>query len=92
MHLCHMDEHDFERGPLPLGCIGAPFEAWCASQDGEAAPLHWLPGCSAWMAHNRLVALGGLELEDKQMMYPAHAQGNPYPSNALVVSSLRGSP
>lgn len=89
-HEGHMNEHNFDRGPLPLGCIGAPYEAWCTSEDGEAAPLHWLPCAAAWMAHNRVVALGGLEVEDKQRLFPAHAQGNPYPSNALVVASLSG--
>ena len=44
-----------------------------------------------WAAHHRLVALGGLELEEKEQLFPAHAQGSPYPSNALVVATL-GSP
>ncbi|PSC71937.1 F-box only 3 isoform X2 [Micractinium conductrix] len=85
---CHLDEWDFERAPLPLGVVGAPCEVWC-STDEEAAPLHWLPPPAAWIAHNRLVALGGLELDEKQRLFPAPAQGNPYPSNALVAATLR---
>lgn len=27
----HLDERDFDRAPLPLGCIGAPFEVWCSN-------------------------------------------------------------
>jgi hypothetical protein len=36
------------------------------------------------------VALAGLELEEKQRMFSAHAQGSPYPSSAVVVASLQG--
>lgn len=56
----------------------------------EAPPLHWLPRAAAWLSHShQLLALGGLELEDKQRLFPAYAQGSPYPSNALVLASLR---
>lgn len=84
---CHLDESEWERAPLPLGCLGAPYEVWCSTQD-EAAPLHWLPPPLAWAAPHRLVALAGLELEQKEGLFPAHAQGSPYPSNALVVATL----
>lgn len=83
----HLDESDWERAPLPLGCVGAPYEVWCSTED-EAAPLHWLPPPLAWVAQHRIVALAGLELEQKQDLFPAHAQGSPYPSNALVVATL----
>lgn len=33
----HLDEWDFNRAPLPLGCIGAPFEVWCS--DGGAGQV-----------------------------------------------------
>ncbi|PRW39330.1 hypothetical protein C2E21_7136 [Chlorella sorokiniana] len=80
----HLDEGDFDRAPLPLGCIGAPFEVWCSNGE-EAPPLHWLPRPAAWLSHNhQLLALGGLELEEKQQLFPAYAQGSPYPSNALT--------
>lgn len=133
---CHLDESEWERAPLPLGCLGAPYEVWCSTQGragsgprsasrdlqcarraphsalplasvypwlrtpprpaflsprssaGEAAPLHWLPPPLAWAAPHRLVALAGLELEQKEGLFPAHAQGSPYPSNALVVATL----
>lgn len=60
----------------------------CALPAEEAAPLHWLPPAAAWVAGARLVALGGLELEEKQRLFPAHAQTSTYPSNALVAASL----
>lgn len=129
----HLDESDWERAPLPLGCVGAPYEVWCSTEGevwgtavalgrrgailceqrsrgsapvahpasvlppslliprlpaDEAAPLHWLPPPLAWVAQHRIVALAGLELEQKQDLFPAHAQGSPYPSNALVVATL----
>lgn len=56
----------------------------------EAAPLHWLPPPLAWVAQHRIVALAGLELEQKQSLFLAHAQGSPYPSNALVMATLSG--
>jgi len=56
----------------------------------EAAPLHWLPLPAAWVAHHRLVAVEGLEVESKQELFPAHAHGNPYPSNAIVAATLSG--
>ena len=56
----------------------------------EVPPLHWLPRAAAWLSHShQLLALGGLELEDKQRLFPAYAQGSPYPSNALVLASLQ---
>ncbi|KAL4440486.1 hypothetical protein ABPG75_003487 [Micractinium tetrahymenae] len=85
----HLDESEWERAPLPLGCVGAPYEVWCSTED-EAAPLHWLPPPLAWAAPHRIVALAGLELEQKQGLFPAHAQGSPYPSNALVAATLGG--
>lgn len=59
---------------------------------GGAAPLHWLPPAAAWVTADRVVALGGLELDDKQALFPRHAHGSPYPSNALVVASLQRQP
>ena len=59
---------------------------------GEAAPLHWLLPPAVWAASSGLLALAGLELEDKQALFPAHAHGSPYPSNALVAANLRRPP
>ena len=84
----HMDEHDFELGPLALGVVEAPFEVWCPAAAEEAAPLHYHPPAAAWVAHNRVVALGGLAPEDKQALFPRHAHGNNYPSNSIVVATL----
>ena len=39
----HLDERDFDRAPLPLGCIGAPFEVWCSN--GGARCLGLVSGC-----------------------------------------------
>lgn len=55
----------------------------------EAPPLHYLPRPAAWVSHShQVLALGGLELEEKQRLFPAYAQGSPYPSNALVLATL----
>jgi hypothetical protein len=52
--------------------------------------MGWQPPAAAWMAHNRLVALGGLEVEDKRQLFPRErAPASPYPSNGLVVASLQ---
>lgn len=35
----YLDVGDYERAPLPLGCVGAPYEVW-SSSEGEA-PAGW---------------------------------------------------
>jgi hypothetical protein len=56
--------------------------------------MGWQPPAAAWMvAHNRLMALSGLEVEDKLRLLPKNrAPASAYPSNALVVASLQPRP
>ena len=63
----HIDETDWDPLPLPLGCLGAPYECWGRVPGPGEAPLHWLPAAPAWLAGPGLVALVGLELEEKQV-------------------------
>lgn len=87
----HMDETDWDAAPLALGCLPAPYECWARAAVGPGhGPLHWLPPAPAWVAGPGLVAIVGLELEEKQELFPAHAQGaTSYPSNAVSVCCLR---
>ncbi|KAL4856340.1 hypothetical protein ACK3TF_003150 [Chlorella vulgaris] len=74
--------------PLPLGCIPPPYEAWRVSQGDDTAQPHWLPPPAAWLAHNRLLALGGLEPDELQDAFFSGRQKAKWPCNALIVASL----
>jgi hypothetical protein len=59
----------------------------CAGDDDMAQP-HWLPPPAAWLAHNRLLALGGLEPDELQDAFSSGRQKAKWPCNALIVASL----
>ncbi len=44
----HMDETDCERAPLPLGCVGAPYEVWCSTQGGLESQIATRLGAGVW--------------------------------------------
>ena len=87
MHSLHEDERDYDRSPLPLGCLWPPEPVPCRGPQGDA---QWVPLPELWVGHCWLAGLGCgdvyTEEEDPDGLTVVLAPQNTVFSAALTVS------